>query len=177
MIFSNRNNLAWNKSCLKGSRQVYKALRGIQFEMSIFNLSNAHIIFGIKTAIIATDIVCGFAAIQLFHVSHVLSAVNVLIMLDTMCVFVVTYDKGFSIPRRVAQLKSALRMKLRQAQLLRMPGGETEKMLRQIKSIGRVAIRVGHFHHLQRTSTLSFMDFCIKNVLRLVIAYRKNFMG
>ena len=149
----------------------------IQLEVGLFNESNADVIFGLKTAFLMADILFGFAVIQTFHYSHILSAANAIGMVNTMCVFLVTYDKGFSVPTLVKQLKSSLKTKIRTSPFAKIRGRATKRMLQQVESVGSVAIRVGHFHYLQRTSTFSYMDFCFKNSFRLVIAYRKSCSG
>ena len=163
-------SLAVNQESPDTMEKVFRALRRIQLEVGIFNESNAYTMFSFKTTNISIQIFCGFAAIQLFQVSRVLSAVNAMIVLNAICMFIVTYDKGFAIPRCTKQLKSSLRTKLR---LGGLTGGETGRILKEVRSVGNVAIRLGHFHYLQRTSTPNMMDFCFRNTLRLVIAYRK----
>ena len=144
--------------------------RRLQLEVGIFNESNCYLMFCLKTTYIAVEVVCGFSAIQLFQDSRILSAVNALILLNSIWLFTVTYDKGFAIPRCVKQLKSSLRTKL---QLLRLAGAETGRILKEVNSVGEFAIRLGHFHYFQRSSTPKVMDFCLRNTLRLIIAYRR----
>ena len=50
-------------------------------------------------------------------------------------------------------------------------------MSRQLRSFGKVAIQVGNSHHLQRGSTPRFLDFSVKNIVWLVMFYRKYVKG
>ena len=153
-------------------RGTYQKLRKVQLELVLFNASNIHLVFGMKVAFIGTSILTGFAAIQLFHDDRLLSVVSAVILVNNLFVFNLVYDKGFSIPRRVTRLRSLLVEKLKLAHVVTQE--ERGVLTRQVKSIGIVAVRVGHFHHLERTSTPKFLDFCIKNIMRIVLAYRKN---
>ena len=154
---------------------TYKILRKVQIEVALFNESNANLIFGMKVVMITVTIASGFSAVQFFHVHHLIGATNAIILVDAMAIFSVLYDRGFSIPRKVAQLKSSLSSTLKLVDL--MTEDEKATILRKLGSVGLVAIRVGHFHHLQRVSTPNFVDFSVKNTARMVIAYRKNFLN
>ena len=154
---------------------TYKILRKVQIEVALFNESNANLIFGMKVVMITVTIASGFSAVQFFHVHHLIGATNAIILVDAMAIFSVLYDRGFSIPRKVAQLKLTLSLTLKLIDLV--TDEEKKTMLRNLKSVGMVAIRVGHFHHLQRVSTPNFVDFSVKNTARMVIAYRKNFLN
>lgn len=156
-------------------QRIYKILRKVQVEVTLFNESNANLVFGMKVVMISVTIVCGFSAVQFFHVQHLIGAMNFIVVINGMAIFSVTYDRGFSIPRRVAQLKSSLSSTLKLVDL--MTEDEKATILRKLGSVGLVAIRVGHFHHLQRVSTPNFVDFCVKNMARMVIAYRKNVLN
>ena len=63
-------------------------------------------------------------------------------------------------------------MKLRTNQVV--TDQERGELRRQLESIRNVAVRVGQIHFLERTSTPRHVDFSVKNIMRLVLAYRQN---
>ena len=91
-----------------------------------------------------------------------------------MILFNIIYDRGFAIPRSVDKLKTALRTAVKAAPPSTFGNhGNRAILIRRIRSIPKLAIRVGSFHHLHRLLTPTFIDFCVKNTGRLTIAYRK----
>ena len=50
-------------------------------------------------------------------------------------------------------------------------------MLTGVKSVRVMGVRVGEFHYLQRLSTPTFLDFCIKYLVCLVMALWKLKLG
>lgn len=140
--------------------------------MALFNEANSWLVFALKIVFLGTNILAGFAAIQLFHDDRLLSVISAAILFDNLCLFNLIYDKGFSIPRRAAKLRSLLVLQLRLAQVV--TDRERDTLRRQVKSIGNVAVRVGQFHYLERTSTPRYLDFSVKHIMRVVMAYRRN---
>ena len=161
-----------HRGSIKSLGCVLQHVRQVQVKISLFNQVHSWLVYEIKLAFLGTSILFGFAAIQLFHEDRVLSIISAVILLDNLCVFTVLYDKGFSIPRRVERLRSLLVFKLRTSQVITEQG--RDMLMRQVKSVGTVAVRVGQFHYLERASTPRYMDFSMKNIMRLVMAYRRN---
>ena len=141
-------------------------------EFGLFNECFANIIFICKNGFIGVVTICGFGAVQFFHASHVYGVMNYLVVLDSLLLFYVLYDKGFVITRLYKVLKDLGTFRLKALSLLTKL--QFRGMMRQVKSLRVVPLRVGSFHHLQRNSTAVFLDFSVKNAARLVIAYRKR---
>ena len=151
-------------------RRVYKFIRILQ-HVNSFNDSQKISIFLFKIVSIGNTIQCGSAAVQFFHGTPTLTLFNASTAVVSVLVFIFLYDKGFSVPRRVAKLQKLQIYQLRMSASL----GERDKkiMTRQWKSVGRIGIMVGNFHYLQRMSTPNYLDFCVKNLVRLVITFRR----
>ena len=142
--------------------------------MSLFNQIFSSSIFANKVAAIGLVILCGSAATQYFYESPFLAMSNVFFAFDAMLICNILYDRGFAIRRQFMTLKKLvlLKMKLKLAQGTH----DTEiahRMLKGIESVRVIAVRVGEFHYLQRLSTPTFLDFCTKNIVRLIMAFRK----
>ena len=150
-------------------------LRKLLVEVNGFNGSQRHVIFAYRLLLLSAVVFCGFAAIQFLQANYALGACNILFIMDSAFVFLFCYDKGFSVPRSAARLKNLLVLIVKQSEAITEM--QRAHMLRQLRSVGKVAIKVGNFHHLQRGSTPRVLDFSVKNVVRLVMFYRKYVVG
>ena len=146
-------------------------MKELEVEINAFNYSQRYIIFGVKLVLLGCVIFCGFAAIQFFVHDQLLGICNVLVAIEGPFVFLFCYDRGFSVPRSITRLTRSLRMRIKEGKSLT----DTQRAyaIRQVGSIRKLAVQVGNFHYLQRVSTPNFIDFCAKNIVRLVMFYRK----
>ena len=150
----------------------YKTLRRLQLEIDIFNDGFAFLIFGIRTGAVGVVTICGFGAVQFFKRNGIIGAINCTVLFDALLLCSIMYDKGFAIPRCFDKMKRSLIFRLKM--LKNLTEIERFKAEKQLKSIRTMSIRVGSFHHLQRVSTPTFIDFSVKNVARLVMAFRRR---
>ena len=158
-------------SALEQINVSIRIMKELQIEMNAFNYSQQYIIFGIKLVLLCCVIFCGFASIQFYESDRFLGLCNALIVVEGTFVFLFCYDRGFSVPRSTARVQSLLMLTLRQSE--RITDSQEAYFMRQLSSVRKMAIQVGNFHYLQRASTPSFFDFCVKNKVRLVISYRR----
>ena len=150
---------------------VYQRLRLVHVEMTLFNEVNSWPVYGIKVNAIGTNILFGFAAIQLFYHDRLLSVLSASILLQDLFAFKLMYDVGVPIPKRATRLRSLLALNLGMTN--KLTTRERGTLKRQVNSIGSLAVRVGLFHFLERTSSPKYLDFCVKHIIRLVMAYRR----
>ena len=71
----------------------------------------------------------------------------------------------------MVKLKKSLLWELKMSRSIRAE--EKKHLSREIKSVGTVAVLVGSFHRLQRTSTPVFVDTCMKYAVRLLVIVRR----
>ena len=152
---------------------LLQKLRKLQVEVTLFNQVFASIVFLTKILAIGVVILCGFGAIQFSHENPFLAVINFVFALDAMMVFNLLYDRGFTIPRQFSILKRLTLLKLKLKVIQGATGTESLVSVEKgVKSVRVMAIQVGAFHHLQRLSTPLFLDFCGKNLVRLVMRFR-----
>ena len=169
LIYRDRVQLQWIRL-----DWLLQELKKLQIEVSLFNKVFASSVFAIKVAAMGLVILCGFGAIQFSHESPLLATSNTVFALNAMLVYNILYDRGFAIPRQFTALKKLVLLKLK----LKLTQGthdtdNVRRMVKAVKSVRVMAVRVGAFHCLQRLSTPTFLDFCIKNLVRLVMGFRK----
>ena len=141
-------------------------------EVSLFNEANAVLVFALKVVFVVGVIMCGFAAIQFFNPRTFLTLLNTMLALDLSFIFCTLYARGFTIPRTLERLRSSLRKQVRLSD-------EKDKELilvldKYLRSVQPVSIEVGPFHYLHRLTAPNFIDFCVKNMVRAIIAYRRH---
>ena len=153
---------------------MLQELKKLQVEVSLFNHLFATSVFAIKLAAIGFVVLCGFGATQYFHANPFLAISNAFFALDAVLIYNILYDHGFSIPRYFAAVKKSILLKLKLKATQGTLNTEVELSLaKSVKSVRVMAVRVGEFHYLQRLSTPTFLDFCTKNIVRLMMAFRK----
>ena len=151
------------------------AVKKLCIETNAFNSSQRYLIFTFKLLLLCCVIFCGFASIEFLHNDIVLRICNVLIIVQTAFAFLFCYDKAFSVPRSTATLQKLLVLRLKQSRDITQ--AQKAHAYRQLRSLRKLAIQVGSFHQLQRVSSPTFLDFSVKNVVRLVMFYRKYAKG
>ena len=112
---------------------------------------------------------------EFYHQSPLLSVLNVQLLFAVSTTYNIMYNSAFSVPRSMKKIKSQLVNHLKSAKLT--SSAQRALLSRSVGSIRLLGIRTGQFGYLQRTSTPKFVDFCVKNVVRLSISYRKSQFG
>lgn len=69
--------------------QTYKILRRLQLEIDLFNECFVYIVFMTKLTAIGAVTICGFGAVQFFHLNYAMGAVNCCVVLDAIILFTV----------------------------------------------------------------------------------------
>lgn len=141
-------------------------------EVAFFNEGNAILVFALKVVVVVGVIMCGFAAVQFFNPRAFLTFLNSMIALDLSFIFCTLYARGFTIPRTLKGLRSSLRRQIR------LSDEKDKEMIlvldKYLRSVQPASIEVGPFHCLHRLTTLTFIDVCVKNMVRAIIAYRRQ---
>ena len=146
------------------ARSVYKNLRCLQLYVTMFNELNSYLIFTWKLVSISTCITCGFAAIAHFSDQIVFGIMYYVLLLDAAFLYTIIYEKAFKIPRLFDETASRAR--------LHMGRTRRDGFSKQISSIPSAGIIVGHFHKMERTSTLIFINFVVTNIVSMLVAFR-----
>ena len=139
----------------------------MQLYITLLNIVNAHIIFAWKLLSIGVCIMTGYAGIAHFSDYPIFGAMYYAIFLDISLVYMILYEKAFTIPVLCSELKALL--KVRAIQIV----NKTERKLRKrlVMSIAPIGIKVGEFHMLERTSTPVFVHYVLTYIVNMLVAY------
>ena len=106
-----------------------------------------------------------------FHSNAVFAFMNLFTGICSAFFYSIVYHKAFAIPMITRKLK------LKMAHLAKTKiADEVDRraMCAQIRSIPPVGIKVGSFHTFERMSTPNFLGFGLKNIVRILIAFRNK---
>ena len=152
--------------------QTYNALRCLQLYVQLVNILNRNLIFTWKLVGVGVSIIAGYAAIAHFKDHLVFGLMYYVIFFDTSLSYILIYGKAFKTP---ALFKQAVHF------ALEIVGAEQDRKIlkaiklkvlaRQLRSIPEMGIKVGEFHTLERTSTPVFVDYVVKNIASMLVAF------
>ena len=128
------------------------------------NNVNNYVLFTFKLVAITVGILTGYSALAHFHQHPIFGIMYYLMLFDVTTIYTLIYGKAFKIPQLFDQATTSA--------LLSMRGNRRGMFTRQIKSIPQTGIKVGHFHTIERVSTPIFIDFVLRNIVSMLVAYR-----
>ena len=151
---------------------TYRTLRCLQLYVRILNVVNRNIIFTWKLVCIGVSIMCGYAGIAHFKDHPIFGLMYYVIFLDASLVYIVIYEKAFKVPALFKQAVNAELTKLGPGNGRAMSRTVNSKaLMKQFRSIPSMAIKVGRFHSLERNSTPAFLDFVLRNIVGMLMAF------
>lgn len=106
---------------------------------------------------------CGYGAIAHFGEHPVFGVMYYDILFNIIFIYTLIFERAFKIPQLFDQATKHA--------LLRMRGNGTPVLSRQLLSIPPIGVQVGHFHKMERVSTLIFVDFVLTNIVSMLVAY------
>ena len=135
------------------------------------NEVHCYVIFSLKIISITLCILNGYAGIAHFHENPVFGVMHYVLAFDLLLLYSIIYDRAFMIPFRIGEAVKSMSVGML-PKMSRGQGAGRELLERQLRSIPRAGIRVGSFHTLERISTPVFIDYIIKNIVNMLVAYR-----
>lgn len=95
------------------------------------------------------------------------------IFFDVTVAYSLMYQKALKTPALFKQaLNAELGMLRHERDKVTGRGTITRVLVRQFRSIPSMGIKVGEFHTLERTSTPAFLDFALKNIVSMLMAFK-----
>ena len=90
-----------------------------------------------------------------------------MMLIDASLIYALVYQKGFMVSYEFQRAKNLLLFRAtRNGRRL-----ERKVLEKQLMSIPAVGIQVGEFHMLERTSTPIFLDYVLKNIVNMLVAF------
>lgn len=92
-----------------------------------------------------------------------------ILFLDGGIIYTVVYDKAFQVPALFSKAKVAIQHRASKSQ--KMNKAEYSILRKRLMSIPPVGIKVGEFHAFERTSIPVFLDYVLRNIVSMLLAY------
>ena len=145
-------------------RHSLRALERMKLFLELFNKVFSFSIFLNK---FLTVILSGFSTIRLAHSNPLLAIVYFIITVDAAIAYISIFQLTFQVTGGVEHLKKVIEVKS-----IGLPFPWARSYLgRILRSIPILAVNVGGFHEAERESVPIFMDFVVKQIVNLLIAF------
>jgi hypothetical protein len=116
---------------------------------------------------LASSIIGGFGALKLLHKNPTFAAFYSSIFMYGNVVFNLIFNRTYRIPEKVKEIKREMVVDSGKWRVQPMKG-ETKRVARSIQELG---IRAGSFNVMERESTLIFVDFGVRQIVSLLLAF------
>ena len=114
-------------------------------------------------------IVSGYAAIAHFGDYPIFGVMYCIFFLDAAIIYTVVYAKALRVPVLFENSKIAiLRRASRRRKMNKLENAILQKRLMSVPPVG---IKVGGCHILERTSIPTFLDYVLRNIVSMLVAY------
>ncbi|CAG7785275.1 unnamed protein product [Allacma fusca] len=157
-----------NEFTIRDALMTCKTVREMQLLIQLFNQSNCFIIFTYKIMGIVASIIGGFFAIRYTYSDPLLGVVCMVIALDSVSFFPLTYERAFLIPDHMRRLKDQLRIVTQKHTSQALRALEVAKI---IHSVPKVGVKIGNFHTMKRETTPVFIHYIVYQLASLLVAF------
>lgn len=149
-----------------------RSMRRLQLLIQVYNQAYCYVHFNAKIFCLGTFIMnTSFGILRMHQKSHAMAAQYLFFGIKCAAVYCTMFHKAFAFPTVIRKFRLKVEYMAKQGIL------ESEKrkeILRWIRSVPPVGIKVGIFHTFERMSTPNFLGFGIRNIVRVLIAFRNE---
>ena len=119
---------------------------------------------------LGTCIVSGYAATSHFAEFPMFGVTYCILFLDGVVIYTVVYAKAMLVPSLFKQEKRAVRYRAGRSR--KMNKVENTILQTRLLSIPSVGIKVGEFYTFERNSIPVFLDYVLRNIVSMLVAYQ-----
>ena len=144
-----------------------RILRELELHLEFFNLGFADVLWGIKVFQLGGTILAGFSAIRLIHTNPVFGCLYTYLFLLFPTFYIGVFGFAYKVTEKLEELTKVMEIV---AGSLANPG-ERKYWTKVIRSIPRMGMSVGGFSQVEREAIPIFIDFCVGQIVSLLIAF------
>ncbi|CAG7730708.1 unnamed protein product [Allacma fusca] len=146
-----------------------KNCRELQLAIQEVNRAYSFLVFVARIYFLYECILCSFSGIRMFNDSVGLGISFLIFALNSMIMYVLTFERAFKIPVKMEEYK----LSIKESAGVCLGGGFlTSVIFRMVDSIPCVAIKVGSFNSMERASPIIFFHFIVSGVVNLLLAFK-----
>jgi len=112
-------------------------------------------------------VVCGFSAIRISNKIPILGFFNISVGLAAVIIFIGLFQFAYKVTEKTEKLVEV--MEVKSASLVNVE--ERKYWQRVFRSIPRMGMKVGGFYRVEREAVPIFVDFCVKQIVTLLITF------
>ena len=151
-----------------GLEEALGTLRELELYLKMFNLGFASVLWGFKVVLLGVTILSGFSAIHLVRTNPVLGCFYAYILLLCIIAYVGMFQFAYKVTEKLEDLTK--RMKIMSGYIVSPE--ERKYWARVLRSIPRMGMSLGGFNKVEREAVPIFIDFCIKQIVSLLLAFQ-----
>ena len=161
--------LSWAQQRIQFT-ESFMHLRHLQMYVQLVNIVNQDLIFTWKLLCLGICIISGYATIAHFADYPLFGLMYCVMLLDCIIIYTVVYQRALQLPALFKKAKIYAQL----CASLSHTNNRNQRMIlqRQLMSIPPIGIKVGEFHILERISIPMFLDYVLRNVVSLLVAYK-----
>ena len=147
-------------------------LRNLHVLVTLFNENVHMVVFGLKQFCIYMCILQASYGLVYLSKNAFIGAFCLGIAFDAAASYLVLFDHAFAIPVKVEDIKKDIllsRMRKIQRNPADLDALETDILKKTLRSVPRLAVKVGKFGYMERNSTPDFLDFVTSETAGLLI--------
>ena len=148
--------------------EAFGTLRELELHLKFFNLGFSNSLWLIKVAIVGITVLGGFSAIRIFHRNPFLGLVYISLGLANIISYVGVFQFAYKVTDRMKKLVEV--MEVTSARLVNSE--EKKYWKRRLKSVPRMGMSLGGFNRVEREAVPIFADFCVKQIVTLLITFK-----
>ena len=136
--------------------------------MKFFDLVYADVLWALKLILLCATILCGFSSIRLLRTNPILGCLYTYVFLAAIIIYIGLFQFAHKVTEKVEKLKELMEMKSSYVVNLE----EKKYWRRALRSIPRMGINVGGFNQVERQAVPIFIDFSLKQIVSLLLAFK-----
>jgi hypothetical protein len=136
------------------------SLKLIELQVLLFNLNFSTFVQVIKLCGLTGSIIGGFGAVKLMNSNVPFALVFGVFFVEGNVLYSLISNEAHKIPERVNELKFKM-----------VVGSRKKEVTRVVRSIPELGIRAGSFNVMEREATLIFVDYSLRQILSLLLAF------
>ena len=156
-----------NQNASAGLEHAMRTLRELELHLKFFNLGFADVLWGLKVFFLGGTIFAGFSAIRLIHKNPVFGCLYTYICLACTILYIGMFGFAYKVTEKLEELTKL--MEIVSGSLVNP--GERKYWTKVLRSIPRMGMSVGGFSQVEREAVPIFIDFCVGQIVSLLLAF------
>ena len=164
VLFRARDNQTPHELLEEGFRTLGELVLHVKF----FNLTFSNSLWMFKILMVGITVLGGFSAIRISHKIPVLGFLYGTMGIGAIVIFIGMFQFAYKVTEKVEKLMEV--MEVKSAGLVNL--SEKKYWKRRLRSIPRMGMKLGGFGRVEREAVPIFVDFCVKQILTLLITFK-----